>query len=94
MIISQCEMHNDNWQSVFLAEVTIDREKEAGEEDSDDEIEGDSADQEVLSHIKSYKEAIVVLGTLFFYNTEEAMALAQQLVLSASVVMLQQLKPL
>ena len=47
------EMDDDNWQSVFLDELTNDPEKEEGEEDSDDEIEDDSAEQEVLPCIKS-----------------------------------------
>ena len=71
------EMDNDNWQSVFLDELTNDPEKEEGEEDSDDE---NSAEQEVLPCTKSYKEAIVALEDILLFlqqkgNTQEVMSL-------------------
>ena len=71
------EMDDDNWQSVFLDELTNDP---GGEEDSDDEIEDDSAEQEVLPCTKSFKEAIVALKDIVLFlqqkgNTQEAMSL-------------------
>ena len=45
---------DDNWRSVFLDDLTIDPEKEAGEEDSDDEIEDDSAEQVIAIIQRSY----------------------------------------
>ena len=73
-------MDDDNWQSVFLDELTNDPEKEEGKQDSDDEIEDDSAKQEVLPCTKSNKEAIVALEDIVLIlqqkrNTQEAMSL-------------------
>ena len=73
------EMDHYNWQSVFLDEHTNAPENEESEEDSDDDIEVDSAEQEVLPRIKSYKEATVSLEDVLSLqqkgNTEEAMSL-------------------
>ena len=73
-------MDGDNWQSVFLDELTNDPEKEEGEEDSDHEIEDDSTEQEVLPRTKSYKEVIVGLEDIVLFlqqngNTQEALSL-------------------
>ena len=62
------EMDDDNWQSVFLDELTNDPENAEGEENSDHEIEDDSAEQEVLPRTKS----LWVYKTLYsFYNKKE-----------------------
>ena len=54
------EMDDDNWQSVFLDELTNDPEKEEGEEDSDDETEDDSAESGDVegATVESWKERL------------------------------------
>ena len=76
------EMDDDNWQSVFLDELTNDPGQKEDEEDSDCEIDDDSANQmsEVLLKIKSYKEAMVALEDVVLFlhhkgDTEETMSL-------------------
>ncbi len=74
-------MDDDNWQSVFLDELTNDPGQEEHEENSDCEVEDDSASQElldILPQIKSFKEAIVALEDVVLFlqkngKTEEAM---------------------
>ena len=74
------EMDGDNWQSAFLDELINDPGQDEDEEDSDCEMEDDSAGQDVVSRIKSYKEAIMALEDVAQFlqhkeNTEEAMSL-------------------
>ena len=72
------EMDGDNWQSAFLDEL-INDPGQSEDEDSDYEMEDDSAGQDV-PRIKSYKEAIMALEDVAQFlqhkgNTEEAMSL-------------------
>ena len=63
---------------MFLDKLANVLEEEEGAEDRDDEIEDDNAEQEVLPHIKTYKEAIVALDDVELQqkgNIEEAMSL-------------------
>ena len=64
---------------LLVDELTNDPEKQYSEEDSDDEMEDDSTEQEVLPHTKSYKEAIVGLEDILLFiqqkgSTQEAMS--------------------
>lgn len=74
------EMEGNDWQSTFLDELTDNPEQEEDEVDSDCEIEADSAAQDVVPKIKSYKEAITTLEDVVQFlqqkgNTEAAMSL-------------------
>ena len=74
------EMDGDNWQSAFLDKLINDPGQDEDEKDSNCEMEDDSAGQEVVPRIKSYKEAIMALEDVAQFlqhkgNTEETMSL-------------------
>jgi len=73
------EMDGDNWQSAFRDELINDPGQDEDEEDSNCGMEDDSASQDVMPRIKSYKEAIMALEDVAQFlhcqhkgNTEEA----------------------